>query len=415
MTKRKYVADKKISILLFAVVFLTYSLVYMTKNCYSAAMAAIVAEGIMTKSQTGLINAAFYLVYAPFQILGGFAADKYSPYKLIAIGTLGAGVANLLIYFTQSYVAMIIIWSLNAVVQFGIWPSIFKIVSTELAPAHSITAIFYICLASTAGLLLSYILAVFISDWKNNFLVSAIVLFCVTVLFYLIYTRIEKRMVIEEISPQKTQKLEVREKKKGEFAGVLIKSGVPIIFVAYVIQSMLSNGIKAVAPVMLMESYENISAALANGLNIILIAVGALGVFLASISLLRRVSPITVILGFSLLCLPLLLLVSRVGKINIAFVVMSMALAMLFLMTSSSYISPISKTFSAYGCVGTISGLFNCMASLGIVFSNYLFTTFSENYGWEFTTRFWLYIAIAETVLCLVANPIWKKFVKNIK
>ena len=127
--KRKYLVDKKLSLVLFAVVFLTYSLVYMTKNCYSAAMAAIVAEGIMTKSQTGLISAAFYIVYAPFQIVGGFAADKYPPHRLILIGTMSAGIANLLIYFfTQSYVAMLIIWSLNALAQFGIWPSIFKIV-----------------------------------------------------------------------------------------------------------------------------------------------------------------------------------------------------------------------------------------------------------------------------------------------
>lgn len=413
--KRKYLVDKRLSIILFAVVFLSYSLVYMTKNCYSAAMAAIVAEGVMTKSQTGLINVAFYLVYAPFQIIGGLAADKYPPHKLIAIGTLGAGVANLLIYFTQSYVAMIIIWSLNAVVQFGIWPSIFKIVSTELAPSHSITAIFYICLSSMFGLLFSYILAVFISDWRNNFLVSSIVLFCVTVILYFTYTGIKKRMITEDIAPQKAPKLKEQGTEKGEFMGILTKSGVPIIFAAYVIQSMLSNGIKAVAPVMLMESYESVSPALANGLNIILVLAGALGVFVAGISVFRRVSPLTVIFGFAVLCLPLLFFVNGVGKINIAGAVTSMAVIMLFLSTSSSYISQISKTFGPYGCVGTISGLFNCMASLGIVLSNFLFTKFSENYGWDFTTRFWIYIALAETVLCLVANPIWKKFVKKIK
>ena len=69
---RKYVADHRYSGLLFVLVFMMYSLVYMTKNCYSAAMASIVDAGIMTKSQTGLIAACFYLVYAPFQIIGGW-------------------------------------------------------------------------------------------------------------------------------------------------------------------------------------------------------------------------------------------------------------------------------------------------------------------------------------------------------
>ena len=42
-----------------------YAMVYMTKNCFSAAMASLVFEGVMTKSQVGLITAVFYGVYAP--------------------------------------------------------------------------------------------------------------------------------------------------------------------------------------------------------------------------------------------------------------------------------------------------------------------------------------------------------------
>ncbi|MBQ9921974.1 MAG: MFS transporter, partial [Clostridia bacterium] len=109
---RKYIEDHKKSIYLFLLVFISYALVYMTKNCYSAAMTSIVAEGIMTKSQTGFIAAMFYLVYAPFQIIGGILSDKYDPGKLILTGVIGAGAANLLVYFfSTNYIAMTIIWS----------------------------------------------------------------------------------------------------------------------------------------------------------------------------------------------------------------------------------------------------------------------------------------------------------------
>ena len=416
MIKKKHLADTRTSIILFALVFITYSIVYMTKNCYSAAMAAIVNDGVMTKSQTGLISSAFYLIYAPFQIIGGFAADKYSPHKLILIGTMGAGIANLLIYFTHSYVAMIIIWSLNAAVQFGIWPSIFKIVSSELDPRHSAVAIFYIGLASITGLFMSYALAVFILDWKNNFLVSAIVLFAVTLIFFFAYTKIEKRMIVEEDAPaEQSVKPQIYEKKKGEFLSVLIKSGIPLVFIVYIIHTMLNLGIKAVAPVMLMESYESVSPSLASALNIILVLFGAIGIFVASIRVFRRISPPLVVCGFLALCLPFLFLVNGVGETSVIAVVFAMAVIMIFLSTSSNYIFPMAKTFSAYGCVGTVSGLFNCMASIGIVLSNFFFTRFSENYGWEFTTKFWIYLSISAVILCLIANPIWRKFVKSIK
>ena len=89
--------NERKSICLFLLIFVTYSLIYMTKNCYSAAMASIVSQGIMTKSETGLIAAVFYLIYAPFQIVGGIVADRFSPYLLVLFGTLGAGVCNLLV------------------------------------------------------------------------------------------------------------------------------------------------------------------------------------------------------------------------------------------------------------------------------------------------------------------------------
>ena len=84
-----HLQNKKISKNFFWMLWVLYAVVYMTKNCYSAAMASIVDEGILTKSQTGLINAVFYGVYAPFQILGGVFADKYNPEKMIKIGLVG--------------------------------------------------------------------------------------------------------------------------------------------------------------------------------------------------------------------------------------------------------------------------------------------------------------------------------------
>ena len=405
--KRKHLVDARLSIILFALAFVAYALVYMTKNCYSAAMAGIVAEGIMTKSQTGLISAAFYIVYAPFQIVGGFAADKYSPHKLIAIGTLGAGIANLLIYFTQSYVAMIIIWCLNGMAQFGIWPSIFKIVSSELAEKQAVNGVVYIGLASITGLLLSYVLAVFILDWKNNFLISSIVLFVITVVFYIIYVKIEKHMVVEELTVKKEAR---NDTERPRVIGVVIKSGAPILFAAYVIHNMLNIGIKAIAPVMLMESYNGVSPSLANALNIILVLAGASGVFIASISFFRRLSSPVAIGGFFILCLPFLFVITRIGQVDIVISVLSMASLMLLFSSSAPFFLKISKAFAPYGCVATVSGILNCVASVGIVLSNYLFTKLSEDYGWEFTAKFWFFLMLFAVILCVAAIPIWKKF-----
>ena len=62
MNKNKYLESKRLSILLFIFLFLLYAVVYMTKNMFSSAMAIIVEDGFMTKSQTGMINAVYWFV-----------------------------------------------------------------------------------------------------------------------------------------------------------------------------------------------------------------------------------------------------------------------------------------------------------------------------------------------------------------
>ena len=147
MKKQRYLEDVKLSTVLFVFVFLLYAVVFMTKNMFTSAMAAIVEEGFMTKSQTGLINAVFWFVYAPFQVIGGFAVDKYSPYKLIVLGLFGSVISNVIIFFNQSYYVMMGAWVFNAIIQFGVWPGTFKIVSTQIAPDMRKTAVFWILFA----------------------------------------------------------------------------------------------------------------------------------------------------------------------------------------------------------------------------------------------------------------------------
>ena len=97
-----HLENKKVSRNFFWMLWIMYAVVYMTKNCYSAAMASIVYEGVLTKSQTGLISAAFYFVYAPLQVVGGLFADKYNPERMIKIGLVGSGISNLIIFLNQN-------------------------------------------------------------------------------------------------------------------------------------------------------------------------------------------------------------------------------------------------------------------------------------------------------------------------
>ena len=410
--KRKHLIDHRKSLSLFLLVFVAYALIYMTKNCYSAAMASIVDAGVMTKSQTGLIAAAFYLVYAPFQIVGGIAADKYSPSKLIVIGMLGAGVCNLLVYLVEGYVAMIIIWSLNAVLQFGIWPSIFKIVVAELAPEDRMRGIFFINFSSSFGLLLSYGIAIFISEWKLNFLVSAITLFLLTAVFLAVYKHLSSYMVENtETAGAKTNSA-ARISGKELFV-LLLKAGIPLMLIVGMAQSMINLGVKALAPTMLMESYEAVSPSLANALNIILVIAGPLGLCVSRLSFFKKFSePLVITCFFAVMLVPLFV-ITFIGKLPVALIVAALAFLMVTTSGTSIFFSYIYKKFEKYGSVATLSGLFNCMSSLGIVLANYVFARIADSFGWEITTICWLVFIAAAFVLMLISVPVWHRFEKK--
>ena len=100
----------------FVFIWLLYAVVMMTKNCFNAALTSIVAEGLLTKSQTGAFTSVFYLVYAPMQVVGGLAVDRYSPERLIKIGLFGAALSNLVIIFNQNYDVMLAAWAFNGII-----------------------------------------------------------------------------------------------------------------------------------------------------------------------------------------------------------------------------------------------------------------------------------------------------------
>ena len=415
--KTRSIRTTRKSLYLFAVIFIAYTLIYMTKNCFSAAMASIVSAGIMTKSETGLISALFYLVYAPAQILGGVAADKFSPSKLLLIGFVGAGISNLLVYFTSSYVAILIIWSFNALIQFGVWPSIFKIVSTELHDAHKMSGIFYIGMASTAGLALSYLLAVFIGNWKNNFLISAIVLFVAAVFFYISYKLVEADMEYRELSPLKPSEKQLPsqtdEEKRPSLMKLITSSGLLLVFLASLIQSMMNLGLKALVPVMLMESYTDLTPAIANALNIILVFAAPIGMFCSRIPIFKKRSSILSIAFWFALSIPMVVTILFIGKLPLFLEICALVIEMICMGAITLFQSYTIKKFEKFGCIGTLSGILNCMAALGIVLANYVFAKIADDFGWGFTTRCWLVLVVVALVLVLCAFPLFERFMKK--
>jgi len=409
---RKYLDDERQSVYLFLAIWIVYAVLNMTKNCYSGAMAAIVSEGILTKSQTGAISAMFYVVYTICQLAGGFLVEKYSASKLVLIGILGAVLANVVIYFNQNYMVMMVTWCLNGAIQSATYPGLFKILSTQLHPAHRHNAVFYFSLTASGGYFASYLCAALVSKWQSNFLISAILLLLMALYWFFTYRTSEEKMILHELTEVGR---EAREEKKniGTFKLILI-SGLPLIWIVILVQTFFNQGIKGVTSVMLMESYGHVSASFATGLNTVMIAVGAVGIFLARKFLLSRIkNESTAMTILFLLTIPALAVLMFVGKWPLAVLLVSLSLISLFVTAAYMLNSYIVARFAPYGCVGIISGIVNGAPALGICISNYAFPKMAEGLGWLMTTKIWFIIGVVALALSLISIPLWKKMIPS--
>ena len=410
--KTKSFGNARASLAIMVALMTTYSFVCMSKNCFSAAMVFIVDEGLLTKVETGTITSVFYVAYAILQVVGGFVSDRVDPNRLMTVGILGAGAANLVIFFNQNYAVMLVTWTLNGILQFGVWPACFKIMSTVLHEKHRDVGMYIASFGYALGAVASYLLAALVPNWRDSFLISGVLLLALGLVWELL-TRVLDRYRTEEETAVEVMKVKT-EGDKSLFKLVL-SSGVGIVFILALIRCMFDLGIKSLTPTLINESYAEVDPTLATVLNIIVLVAGVVGPTLAHVIYPRFFkSETTASTVLFLVAIPLMAVTLFVGTVNYWVMLAVLSVVEMLMTAISFYIGMlIPARFNKWGKGGTIAGIINALAALGIVAANSVSTAIAEAFGWVAMLGFWLVLMVLCTVLSLVTVPMWKRFLKN--
>lgn len=405
-----HLENKSVSRLFFAFIMLMYSFVYMTKNCFSGALADIVTDGVMTKSQTGLIIAMFYLVYTPLQILGGIVADKYSPELMVKIGLIGGAVANAVIFFNHNYYVMLITWTANAVVQFALWPSTYKIVSSQLCRSDRTYMIFFISLSSSLGLLLTYVIAAVLPSWEYNFLLSCIVLLTLAVIMHFFDMRISKFMK-RDVIENSNGKGSIRT-YNGSTLSMLWKSGFIMLLIIPFAIMVVSQGIKTLSPTMLVELFD-VTPSRGNLVNTLIIIAGICGTLLVKLVLYPRFIKNEVVGMLFTLAMASFFAALLIFVPGLVSTVAVLAVTALLTTAPSLFVSYFNANFSIYGKNGTAAGISNAASSLGVVVCSYVILKISELYSWRTVEIVWLVMLLLCVLVIAIILPISNRFKKQ--
>ena len=402
----------KKSTYLIVVLCLVYMCINFARANYTASVAYIVGRGIFSKSASGFIASSFYVFYSIGQIVGGRLVDKFMPKRMITLGLVGAAVTSMMLCFSTNYTYVLIVWTLNGCMQFGVWPGISRMIAKDIMPQHKEKACFYISYAAPVGNLFSYFLATFLLEaygWSAMFAVSSIILFAALIF----WKQMEKHASDERFPKHTRVEIKGNIKVYVPFSKVFLTSGLAFMLIPSFCRCLLLFGMTSWAPTMLMESYR-IPSGIASLQTLILLAIQIIGLVALAPLMKKITDPIIGHLVLALACVVPLSVLCSVGEIPMTTAFVMLALVLIFVNSMFVFMTEYSILFEPLGQTGLVSGIINAIASAGVVFANGLFGILSEQFGWSKVVVVWVVIAILTILFAIIAYFYNKRFWQSI-
>lgn len=398
--------SKRLAYLLFTV----YIIAYIGRHNYSAALTEIVASGLFTKSQAGIIGTVYFIAYGSGQIIFGYIADRFSPYKLITFGLFGAAISNFSMMLAPNITAMAIIWGINGLSQSVLWPACFYLISNIMTEKYRKKACLVMSVAVPVGTILAYFFSgtAIKNGWKAAFFLPSIILVLMGIIFIFAASYFRKNLKPEE----KT----VMEQKKNSSSKVyfkaLLSSGVIVIFFPILLHGMLRDGLTAWVPTMIRETYGT-NSSISVFVSVVLPVINLSGAYISMFIYEKLTKRNEVTAGFISLALGIIptVILLFLKYINMYTSVFSLALATTC-MTSFNHIilTVLPLKFARIGKASTLTGTMNALTYAGCASSNLVFGFSSEHWGWSSTVIIWLSIFVIAAIITATVIKKWKDF-----
>lgn len=391
--------------------WLLYSCAYIGRYNFSTAVAGIVADGLFTKSEMGLVGTVFFVIYGSGQLINGFLGDRFSPFKMIFIGSFVSAIANFCMSFASSLPMMIIIWGINGFAQSMLWSPIIFLVSNsfegerlEKAQANLPATL---PIGSMGAYLLSMLLMKYLS-WKYIFIAAAVILFVISIIWgaYSVSIGKDGRMI------KRAQKVK-KNGEKSSLGKLLVSSGVLMMFIPVMLHSTLKDGVMTWVPTMITELF-NVMPSFSVMLSLVLPIVNFFGARIASsMHSSGKFSEMQICCCFFLFTLIPFTALMFISHLNAV-----ISVVLLALITSSMvainyvFLTLIPVSFAPHGKSSTMAGLLDAVAYAGSAISSYGFGAIADNIGWNSTITIWHITAVVALIPCIATIKRWANFKK---
>ncbi|RFM29776.1 MFS transporter [Deminuibacter soli] len=164
-----------------------YLFFYTGRHNFGWAAKQLAATLQISYEKVGWISFAMLIGYAAGQLINGNLADRLSPKHMIATGGLLSVGANILISFSNSFITILVLWTLNGYFQSMAWAAGSRIISNWWGDKRSrgLAFGFYTMAAGTSSII-TYLFSIMLvhEGWRNLFRIPVLFLAGAVVIFF---------------------------------------------------------------------------------------------------------------------------------------------------------------------------------------------------------------------------------------
>lgn len=121
------------SVVLF-VIYLAYASIYVARINLTMAGPTLINNGVLDAVKLGALGSAFSVIYALGRLCNGILSDRVAPWIMLTVGLGLSGCANLLFSLFPPFLAIFLLWSVNAFAQSMLWSSVLCVISALYSP-----------------------------------------------------------------------------------------------------------------------------------------------------------------------------------------------------------------------------------------------------------------------------------------
>ncbi len=416
MAKRKMSARAIVAVCSFV-----YFVSYFSRKDFAAAMAEMIADGVIDKPLGGYISMAMFIVYGVGQLVSGFLGDRLRPAYLLAAGLFTTSLTNLLMPLLPGG-AMVLLWAVNGFAQAMLWPPIVRILADNLSEEGFVRANLAVTCAAHLSTVLLYLyvpLCILAADWKMAFFTASALAFFAGVLLLVIVSAFalgDKQSKTPKADPV----LNFDTKNDNNYLRLAMAAGLPAIFVAIISMGFLRDGIETWLPTLLSEAF-SMTAGRSILISVLLPVFAAIAITLTTVIHKTRLFGNEVlgsIVLFGSAIVLTVLLCFTVGGGGSLVSAITLVLACLVTATMHGinflYISCLSGHFAKYGRSATTSGICNAFTYVGAAISMYAIPAVSEHFNWSWVILSWCAVAVVGVLFSLISLKKYTKFIRKV-